>query len=115
MSLNKPSPPVQSLHGATLDSPLTVGTTARPLRLLRLQDVMVRTGLGKSTLYALMQSGDLPPSVHLSRRAVAWHEQDIERFILERVRSKVQPGGFVPPLPAQISDNLGRIVQGGVR
>lgn len=89
MNPNTQDPPVQSLHGTTPDSPLTVGTTARPLRLLRLQDVMVRTGLGKSTLYALMQSGDLPPSVRLSRRAVAWHETEIERFILERTRSKV--------------------------
>ena len=89
MNPNTQPPPVQSLHGATPDSHLTAGTIARPLKLLRLADVEARTGLKKSTLYALMQSGDLPPSVRLSARAVAWHEQDIDRFILERVRSKV--------------------------
>lgn len=89
MNPNTQPPPVQSLHGPIPDSRMTAGQSARPLRLLRLSDVEARTGLKKSTLYALMQSGDLPPSVRLSARAVAWHEQDIDRFILERVRSKV--------------------------
>ena len=100
MNFNTQPPPVQATHGATPQSwdgsvnvdqtaPATVNQAARPLRLLRLAEVEARTGLKKSTLYALMQSGDLPPSVRLSARAVAWHEQDIDRFILERVRSKV--------------------------
>ena len=89
MHPNTQPPPVQSLHGATPDGHLAAGTSARPLKLLRLSDVEVRTGLKKSTLYSLMASGDLPPSVRLSARAVAWHEQDIDAFILARVRSKV--------------------------
>jgi prophage regulatory protein len=88
---------------------VTVSQSARPSRLLRLAEVEARTGLKKSTLYSLMAIGDLPPSVRLSARAVAWRESEIETFILERVRSNV------PPLPAQISNNLGRVVQGGAR
>lgn len=85
------SPPVQFAHGAPLETHGGGATVphGKPLRLLRLVDVEQRTGLRKSTLYSLMQAGDLPPSVRLSSRAVAWHEADIDRWILERVRSKV--------------------------
>ena len=43
-------------------------------RLIRRQAVEDRTGLGKSSIYALIKSGKFPPPVKLSARAVAWDD-----------------------------------------
>jgi len=55
--------------------------TRQPDRLLRLADVCAMVGLKKSTVYALE---NFPPRIRLSRRAVAWRESDITRWIAAR-------------------------------
>ena len=55
-------------------------------RLLRLPDVMDRTGLPKSTIYMRMSQGRFPKSIVLGFRTVAWLEADIEAWIEECVR-----------------------------
>ena len=53
-------------------------------RLLRLRDVIERTGLARSTIYELMAEDEFPRSVKLGRRTVAWHEADINEWIETR-------------------------------
>ena len=91
MSRITQSQPVQFAHGAPLETHGggAIVPGANPPRLLRLPEVEARTGLRKSTLYSLMATGDFPASIRLSRRAVAWHENEVSTFVLERVRSKV--------------------------
>lgn len=60
---------------------------AKPGKLLRLPAVEALTGLKKSTLYAAVKSKTLPAPVRLSARAVAWREEDIDRWISERVKT----------------------------
>ena len=43
--------------------------------------VQEATGLSRSAIYAKMQDGTFPKSVRIGKRAVAWHEADIERWI----------------------------------
>lgn len=57
-----------------------------PLRLLRLPDVVERTGLPKSTIYLWMGRGTFPHNITLGFRSVAWMEHEIEEWIAERVR-----------------------------
>lgn len=57
---------------------------AKASRLLRRPVVMERTGLGRSTLYALIADHRFPPPVKLSERAVAWHEAEVEAWIAAR-------------------------------
>lgn len=87
MRLNEPPQPVQATHGATptpRDGGVTV-TPAKPGKLLRLPAVEERTGLKKSTIYAGVKARTFPAPVRLSARAVAFREEEIDRWISERV------------------------------
>ena len=87
MNPNEPSKPVQTPHGASPaphDGGVTV-TPAKPGKLLRLPAVEERTGLKKSTIYAGVKTRTFPAPVRLSARAVAFREEEIDRWISERV------------------------------
>ncbi len=56
-----------------------------PLTILRLPAVLARTGLSRSTLYALMAEGQFPASVSLGMRSVGWLESDITDWIRQRL------------------------------
>ncbi len=53
-------------------------------RLLRRPEVEARTGLARSTLYAAMTAGTFPRPVRIGRRAVAWSEDAVERWVAHR-------------------------------
>jgi prophage regulatory protein len=57
----------------------------KALVILRRKDVERRTGLGRSSLYGLMKSGQFPKSVKISARAVGWLESDIDSFIASKI------------------------------
>lgn len=63
----------------------------KPGSLIRLPTVMLRTGLGKTSLYALANAGKFPTSVRLSTRAVAWREEDVDAWIAGRAKNTHQP------------------------
>lgn len=54
-------------------------------RLIRLPEVRHRVGLGRSTIYRWMAEGKFPKPVQLGGYVVAWPEDEIERWISERV------------------------------
>jgi len=45
---------------------------------------MQTTGLGRSTIYRLVASGEFPRPVHLGPRAIAWRWSDLERWSATR-------------------------------
>ena len=49
--------------------------------LLRIQDVLERLPISRSSLYAGMQTGLYPQPVRIGKRTVAWREEDIEACI----------------------------------
>lgn len=53
--------------------------------ILRLPDVIRRTGLSRSTIYARIKSGHLVPPIKLGPRAVGWLSSDIDEFIASLV------------------------------
>jgi prophage regulatory protein len=55
-----------------------------PSMLLRIGAVVRTTGLGRSTIYRLITSGDFPAPVRLSVRAVAWRRSDVESWTSAR-------------------------------
>lgn len=55
------------------------------MKLMRLKDVICKTGLGRSTIYKFMAEGQFPKAVPLGGRAVAWVEQEIDDWITGRV------------------------------
>ena len=83
------SKPVQTLHGAN-PQPHEVRAThtpAKPGRLLRLPAVMERCALGRSSIYAGVRNGTFVIPVRLSARAVGWREEEIDRWVSERVKT----------------------------
>lgn len=54
-------------------------------RLLRRREVMERTSLPHSTLYAMMARGEFPRPVKLGKQAVAWPASHVQKWIAEQV------------------------------
>jgi prophage regulatory protein len=50
-------------------------------RILRLRNVIDRTGLSRSTVYQRVSEGRFPKPVSLGARAVGWVESEIEEWI----------------------------------
>ena len=50
-------------------------------RLIRLPEVMERTGVARSTVWDLMKKGKFPKSHKLSERVTVWKESEIIAYI----------------------------------
>ena len=70
-------------------------TIVRQKRLIRLPEVLSRTGCGRTTIYRKMEDGSFPRSVKLGgppidpnvfdSRAIAWIEDEVEQWIESRI------------------------------
>jgi prophage regulatory protein len=58
--------------------------------ILRLPDVIARTGLGKTQIYALEAMGLFPKRIRISERAVGWYSNEIDQFIESRPRARAE-------------------------
>jgi len=58
------------------------------MRLIKLKNVMDLTGLGRSTVYKHIASGDFPKPVPLGTRAVAWVEDEVQEWILDKIEQR---------------------------
>jgi len=54
---------------------------------LRLPQVINRTGLKRSSIYAAMQAGTFPAQIPLGERAVGWKESDVDNWINDRIKA----------------------------
>ncbi len=52
-----------------------------PDRILRLNAVLDRTGLSRSTLYRKMQAGTFPKNIQISTRCAGWRESAVEAWM----------------------------------
>lgn len=55
--------------------------------ILRLPEVMKKTGLSRSTIYAYIDRGEFPKPIKIGLRAVGWHEHEINQWIEARAVS----------------------------
>lgn len=53
----------------------------QPEILIRITEVLRRTGLSRPRLYVLIQEGTFPKQVKIGKRAVAWRESDLTAWI----------------------------------
>ena len=65
-------------------------------RLLRRPEVESRTGLSRSSIYALMDQGEFPRPRRIGQRAVAWDEADLEKWLT--TRAEADPRDVQAPL-----------------
>jgi prophage regulatory protein len=56
-------------------------------RILRLPEVMTRTGLSRSTIYLRISQGAFPTPVSLGGRAVGWIEEEIQEWLQLQIDS----------------------------
>lgn len=56
-------------------------------RILRCRQIQLRTGLSRSSIYALMGKGQFPSPVRLSAQSVGWLEHEINNWIVNRARA----------------------------
>lgn len=62
-------------------------------RLIRRKEVQDKTGLGTSSIYALMKTGEFPQCLSLSERRVAWIESEVDQWVLDRIANHRKNGG----------------------
>lgn len=60
----------------------------KEIRLIRLKDVIDKTGLPRSTLYRRMKEGRFPLNVSIGERTVAWVEHEIVDWINRNLESR---------------------------
>lgn len=55
--------------------------------ILKIKDVQARTGLSRSSIYALGKIGMFPKPIKIGKRAVGWLEQDIDNWMLDKIQA----------------------------
>ena len=53
-------------------------------RFLRINEVVARVGLSKSSIYEMVKRGEFPAPVRIKVRAVGWWESDIDEWMSSR-------------------------------
>ncbi|GAB2458631.1 AlpA family transcriptional regulator [Comamonas humi] len=60
------------------------------MRVLKLKEVLGKTSLGKTTLYALLKQSQFPKPISLGLRAVGWIESEVDAWIQEKIDDRDQ-------------------------
>lgn len=58
------------------------------MKVLKLNAVMEKTGLGRTKVYELQAAGKFPRSISLDSRSVGWLESEVEEWIQERLDAR---------------------------
>lgn len=62
----------------------------QPDRIVRLKSVLARTGLSRSTIYRKIAEGTFPPQIKISTNGAGWRESDIDRWVADPVRWRLE-------------------------
>lgn len=57
-------------------------------RFLRLNEVMNKTGLARSTIYYLIKKKEFPESIPITKTIVGWLESEINQWIQDRINQR---------------------------
>jgi prophage regulatory protein len=58
------------------------------MRVLRLKDVIEKTGLARSTIYKYVGTGSFPKPIPLGGRSVGWVDSEVHTWITERIENR---------------------------
>jgi prophage regulatory protein len=58
------------------------------MRILRLKDVIEKTGLARSTIYKYLDAGTFPKPIPLGGRSVGWVDSEVHEWILEKIENR---------------------------
>ena len=75
-----------------------VPTSKPKTRLIRLNEVLSRTGYGRTSIYRKMDEGSFPKCLKLGApikkptqfdsRAIAWIEEEVDKWVQERIEER---------------------------
>lgn len=51
------------------------------VRVVRLKELVFRSGLGRSSIYDMVSTGDFPAPVQIGARAIGWIESEFETWL----------------------------------
>jgi predicted DNA-binding transcriptional regulator AlpA len=72
----------------SVDANLMVRRLDTAMRILRMKQLIERTGLGRSTLYGLIQSDPtFPRKIKLTARAIGFDSASVEAWLMLRVQA----------------------------
>lgn len=57
-------------------------------RVLRLPEVLLRTGRRRTSLLQAVQRGDFPRPIHIGQRAIGFIETEVEQWIAARIAER---------------------------
>jgi prophage regulatory protein len=77
----------QGANGGGLDSEPV--SPRNPIRMLRLSQVVEKTGLGKTSIYELQKEGRFPRSVHVTGHSVRWIEAEVETWLVQQAQARI--------------------------
>ncbi|OCH53650.1 AlpA family transcriptional regulator [Vibrio sp. ZF57] len=66
----------------------TITTTPPAYRLMLLHEVLMITGLARSTIYKWMSDGCFPRAVKLNSRSVRWIENEVQEWIARKFQRR---------------------------
>ena len=69
-----------------------------PEKIIRLQTVLARTGLSRSTLYRKIAEGTFPSQLKISIHGAGWHESAVSRWIADPVRYRADNDSPASPM-----------------
>jgi prophage regulatory protein len=61
-----------------------------PRKIIRRREVIARTGYSYSSIWRKEREGTFPASVKLSETAIGWYEDEVDRWIHDRVRGRAR-------------------------
>ena len=58
------------------------------MRLIKIKEVIKMTSLSRATIYKYMADDSFPRPVSLGTKAVAWVEDEVENWIVEKIEAR---------------------------
>jgi prophage regulatory protein len=58
------------------------------VRIILIDEVKARTGLGRSSIYEKLKTGELPKPVKRGTRGVGWIDKEIDAYVAARIAER---------------------------
>lgn len=58
----------------------------KPTSILRLPEVIERTGIPRSSIYSAIKEGEFPKPIQLGARRIGFIESEVEKWLEERIQ-----------------------------
>ncbi len=87
-------------------------TGGKNLRIIRLDEVLNKIGLGRSTVYDRIKEGTFPQQVNLGARAVGWLEHEIDEWLMLCIANRDASNEKGNPSKYMMVADNGQLVEG---